>query len=165
VGIDGTSRTPSKELLRSTASSRGHQIAHPREDHDAVVSGLDALSILDQSSEDLDNSFDSSLYELELETNGNARYGTQHPEVSRRDFLENPVALTLLNGGKENWQYLLEMDRAPAGQSPTRFSQESPVHKLMKVSSDLWEVKNKEDVSSIARPKASTASREISFEA
>lgn len=178
IGIDGTSLTPSKELLRSTACSRGHQVSHPIEDHPAVTVDVGALSIIDQGSEVLDDSIDSSLNAIEME-NGFIRQVSHQSEIGGRDFLENPVALTLLNGGTENWQYLVKMDRVHPAVDPNHFSrfesspgrcgslvpQESPAHDLMKVSNNLWEVKNEEEVSSIARPKALTASRQISFEA
>lgn len=158
IGIDGTSRTPSKELLRSTACSRGHQIAQLGVDESDTVD-VGAPSI---AAEGIDDSIDLSFDAMELNVNINNR-----SEVSRRDFLENPVALTLLNGGKENCQYLLRMDREPASvelppfASPARYGDgvqvESPTH----FSNTL----NEEEVSSMARPKALAASRHISFEA
>lgn len=82
IGYDGTSKTPSKQLLKSTACSRSHQVPHHHHYH---------------HHEHHDN---DSVMTQEVK---------RRPS---RDECFDPVALTLLNDddGKENVSKLIEQD-------------------------------------------------------
>jgi len=108
IGYDGTSKTPSKQLLRSTACSRSHQVSHQEHDY---------------------------LHAHDEQSVATAEY-VRH---ERRDECCDPVALILLNDGKEDLQQLNEMDIAS---SPS----------ILKVSSNLEDVLDDDEVATLVRP-------------
>lgn len=154
IGFDGTLKTPSRELLKSTVCSRSHQI-HPHDDDDDDEQQKEPISPLssitpppEESSEEsvLDGSLDSSLM----------RSPDQNNTTNYRVGCENPVALTLLNNGKEDLEKLLERDTdAFHGDDSTSASCPS----VMKVSSSLLDVMDQSDVAELARPVPFRASR------
>lgn len=120
VGIDGTSKTPSKELLRSTACSRHHQVPHV--EHSYLHS----------------HDHDSVLTAVEL---------TRHEQ---REECCDPVALILLNDGKEDLKELSELDCAASL---------SPPPAIRKVSSNLEDVLDDEEVLTLVRPVATKVAK------
>jgi hypothetical protein len=135
IGFDGTKHTPSKELLKSTASSRSHRIAElqdmsmdqqlvntePQTDDDQIQQQYQlhpALEAMDEETSTVasgnmdDVSFDISLPSM----NHHSRPGSSSimapphsPSTPRMGCLD-PVALTLLNDGKEDYHYLMTQD-------------------------------------------------------
>lgn len=105
IGYDGTNKTPSRELLRSTACSRSHRISKPRENDSHSIVTLEETILHDERQECCD-----------------------------------PVALTLLNDGKEDLQLLLEQDVVESS------------HAIQKVSSRLLDVMDHAAVSTLVRP-------------
>ena len=110
IGYDGTTKTPSKELLRSTACTRAHQVPHHRVSH----------NVLHEHDND-------SLLTLDL------------VRCQSREQCCDPVALILLNDGKEDLERLLEQDSA----SPQT---------IQKVSSSLSDVMDDDEVATLVRP-------------
>lgn len=80
IGYDGTSKTPSRELLRSTACSRSHQVSS--HNHDSLLTGIEVVHTSPRNEK----------------------------RPSRRDSCSDPVALILLNDGHEDLESLVEQD-------------------------------------------------------
>lgn len=127
VGIDGTHRTPSKELLRSTACSRSHQIHPPTNHHHDVNSS---------NHEDL-HSLPSPILR--------ATKRTSAYDHAREEECCDPVALTLWNDGREDLDFLIQHDTSSLNTSfPDRSSS------IPKVSSSLLDVVD--DATTLVRP-------------
>jgi hypothetical protein len=136
VGFDGTKYTPSKELLKSTASSRNQRVTAlqdmsmeqpasletnadelQEQQLNPIQLGVDTMD--DESSTAAsaatmdDASFDMSLPCMNHPTlmgNSSSVMPTPHSPLTPRMGCLNPVALTLLNDGKEDYNYLLTQD-------------------------------------------------------
>ncbi|CAB9511405.1 expressed unknown protein [Seminavis robusta] len=154
IGFDGTNYTPSKELLKSTASSRNQRVlglhdismdqqnqsveVHTEQDEEDddddddlplephqqqqlpyLMQPVPEASMMDDdtvaSSATVDDaSFDMSLPSMNqnssfLSNTSNILPAPHSPLTPRMGCL-NPVALTLLNDGKEDYNYLLTQD-------------------------------------------------------
>ena len=152
VGIDGTKYTPSKELLKSTTSSRNQRVLGLQdmsmeqqqhlellEQHDdsndvqmqhhqpmTTVVDEETSTVASAATTD-DASFDFSLPSTTMNQHHHHHYSQQHPfqgissslspstpaslsPLTPRMGCLNPVAMTLLNDGREDYHYLLEQD-------------------------------------------------------
>lgn len=131
LGYDGTKHTPSKELLKSTASSRSHRIAClqdvsmeqclddpefemqevPGQLHPALEASHDDESSTVASAATTDDaSFDISLPGTHQHTRTNNCLLEPESPMTPRMGCSDPVALTLLNGGKEDYHFLMMQD-------------------------------------------------------
>jgi hypothetical protein len=146
IGFDGTMQTPSKELLKSTASSRNQRIVGLQdvsldvaedkdydsdEEDDSTTSEQQphfclmppvpesAMAAMDDESSTVteitttdDASFDMSLAGINPNNNSilSNILPAPHSPLMPRMGCHNPVALTLLNDGKEDYSYLLAQD-------------------------------------------------------
>lgn len=171
VGIDGTTYTPSKELLKSTSSSRHQRVDGLQDvsmDHHQHLALLEQQQHQDESEEvqhmylhhhinptlhprqemmddeasastNMDDaSFDISLPSMTTNQALN-HHNTHHPfhgissslspsapkslsPMAPRMGCLNPVAMTLLNDGEEDYQYLMEEDTdyPMPGESPSQ---------------------------------------------
>jgi len=172
VGYDGTNHTPSDELLRSTASSRGHQIKTAQASSSSTKPKLTTDQFMEQQqqtqhrrqnssdfsvmNETTDSSLDSSLARanmkggyMSLNDDGYSVFGDSPFSQSHDDDDENnnsassqpyhaqspicrqgcanPVALTLLNNGSEDYEMMIQQNAAHGGAgtgSPTNGSTE-----------------------------------------
>lgn len=91
IGYDGTTKTPSKELLRSTACTRAHQVPHH---HHSIASPWKQKGV-------------SPICDLSVMSVDLQRY------TAGRDGCCDPVALILLNDAKEDLGTLVEQDISP----------------------------------------------------
>jgi len=149
VGYDGTKYTPSKELLKSTTSSRNQRVTglqdmsmvlggdeqrdefpldqdsdedlqlqiqqyqQPTQQNEPLMLMDDETSTVASSASGLDDvSFDMSLPGFGSHpANSNANIiPSPHSPLTPRMGCMNPVALTLLNDGKEDYNYLVAQD-------------------------------------------------------
>lgn len=113
IGIDGTSKTPSKELLRSTACSRNHQVHFTEHDY---------LHTHEQ---------DASIEVVACK--------------GRREGCCDPVALILMNRDAEPTQ----KDVSSLQEGDTSLSPPPPIRK---VSSNLQDVLDDAEISTLVRP-------------
>jgi hypothetical protein len=109
IGIDGTSKTPSKELLRSTVCSRNHQIHFTEHDYLHAHEHDEAIEVVKCK--------------------------------GRRQECCDPVALTLMSHDAGTTQDLQEPDTSL-----------SPPPSLRKVSSNLEDVLDDTEISTLVRP-------------
>lgn len=136
VGFDGTKYTPSKELLKSTTSSRNQRVLALQDLSMEQATTLEMLhaddlqqqlqqtqpnvDVMDDETSTVasattmdDASFDMSLPSVNqhplISNSCNVIPGPNSPLTPRMGCL-NPVALTLLNDGKEDYNYLLTQD-------------------------------------------------------
>lgn len=168
IGVDGTKYTPSKELLKSTVSSRNQRVLNMKDcsvEHypttvgteveernlhqqqlNQIQLGLDLMddeSLASAATMD-DASFDMSLPSMNHpssammnnSSNNSHVIPAPHSPLTPRMGCLNPVALTLLNDGKEDYNYLLTQDALypipkvedtteALGQQPTKTSSSS----------------------------------------
>ena len=232
IGFDGTPRTPSQELLRSTASSRGQQIRRKQLDypsnltdrhlelniqlspkkHSIVIARTDrtrtkdnlspilpfakdikatsygepltdinTLSLLDSHALESEDEYTDSSFVREMEFQNSRELVTISSCTiqSNRKFLENPVAITLLNDGEEDLGLFLNYDRVLHPDQPKLqyqgfhkdshndsspivkdyFLTHSPNDDVRKVSGSLLDIMSDQEVSALARPIAVLAKR------
>jgi hypothetical protein len=98
IGYDGTTMTPSKELLKSTTASRFQRVVAVQDDDCWSVS--------------VDVSLDSTMMHHGMMMMMDDDHHHEHPQVpimGGRNF-QDPVALTLLNGGNEDYEMLAQLD-------------------------------------------------------
>lgn len=168
IGVDGTKYTPSKELLKSTVSSRNQRVLNMNDcsmEHYATTLGPQAeernlhqqhlnqiqlgLDLMDDESLASAATMDDASFDMSLpsmnhpsslmmnnSSNNSHVIPAPHSPATPRMGCLNPVALTLLNDGKEDYNYLLTQDALypipkvedstePLGQQPTNASASS----------------------------------------
>ena len=132
IGYDGTHQTPSKELLKSTAASRYQRVDQQRQLYEQKQQL--PLQELDDWSLSVDVSLDSIMI-TPVSMSGVDDY----PHVETRD-IPDPVALTLWNDGREDYEMLTQLDICG---SPS----------VRKVASSLFDIMDEVGISTLVRPK------------